>query len=498
MNKLTVVILGLVCFAIYFSALSNGFVFDDKALIVSNPLLKSPRQLSQIFKAGLYDFWAGPALYDRMYRPLQVLSYWMDYRIWGLRPFGFRLTNILLHLFNSILLYYLLSLIFKENKLPGFVSILFFIHPLNSSLAVYISSRGDLLSSFFMFLSMIIFLKYIRRDKERKIGLYALSLFTASAALLCRENAVILFLFIALIMLTEKVKTRDYRFVIPFILLNLAYFSLRFYIFGYSGLFMHPEILSFPLRVVNFFNIVFRYLWLLFLPLGLHLFRGTQFILKPAAANAMIIWAAVLLSAAIVIRSRKNKPVCFGIFWFLTGLLPVLFFLDGYPMFHQAMMAESWVYLSSTGFFILFFSLLSKFKNIGPVILCVFVIFYGLLSIANNAYWNNDLLVHKRIVEYNLEPNPVRKDLIDDYLAAGLYEDALREVKNFSSYCPAIALSDVVWGNYYFATGQITKAAESYALALRKSPGKNFFLYQRLNLCYKMMGKEKTLVNNAK
>lgn len=487
-----------ICFCLYFNAFSNGFVFDDKALVVSNPLLKSPKPFSQIFRTGLYDFWAGPTAYDRMYRPLQVLTYWIDYQIWGLKPFGFRLTNILLHSFNAVLLYYLLSLIFKGNGLPGFVSILFFVHPLNSSVAVYISSRGDLLSSFFMLLSMVFFLKYIRKDEPRKIGSYALSLFAASAALLCRENAVILFSFIALIMVTEKVKPRDYRLVIPFVLVDIAYFSLRFCIFGSSGLFMHPEILSLPLRVVNFFNIVFRYLLLLFLPLGLHLFRGTPFILSPTAANAMVIWLGILLFAVIITKSRNNKAICFGVFWFLLGLVPVLFLLDGYPMFHQAMMAESWVYLPSAGFLILFTSLLGRFKNIRLIVLYVFVIFYGLLTVANNAYWNNDLLVHKRIVEYNPEPNPVRKDLIDDYLASGLYEDALREVKKFSSYCPATALSDMVWGNYYFATGQIAKAAESYTLVLSKSPGKNFFLYQRLNLCYKIMGKQKPLVKNAK
>jgi hypothetical protein len=296
---------------------------------------------------------------------------------------------------------------------------------------------------------------------------------------------VILFLFIALIMVTEKPKLRDYRLLVPFILLNLAYFSLRFCIFGYSGLFIHPEIFSFPLRLVNFLNIVFRYLSLLFLPLGLHLFRGTPFIVHPAAANAMAIWLGILLSAVMVIRSRKNKAVCFGVFWFLAGLVPVLFLLDGYPMFHQAMMAESWVYLSSAGFFILFFLLLDKFKNIGSIILYVFIIFYGLLSIANNTYWNNDLLVHKRIVEYNPEPNPVRKDLIDDYLAAGLHEDALREVKKFSQYCPATSFSDIVWGNYYFSVGRIDEALKSYTSALSKTGRKNFFLYYRLSLCYK-------------
>ena len=117
--KIFIFVLCLIGALVYAGSLGNNFVFDDKALVEHNPFIKSVKLLPGIFKMGIYDHCAGAGLFDRMYRPLQVISYWFDYRIWGLRPFGFRLTNILLHLANSVLLFYLyyrISLCYKVMK----------------------------------------------------------------------------------------------------------------------------------------------------------------------------------------------------------------------------------------------------------------------------------------------------------------------------------------------------------------------------------------------
>ncbi|MDD5116685.1 MAG: hypothetical protein PHW98_06465, partial [Candidatus Omnitrophica bacterium] len=147
MNKIFLITLSCICLLVYAPYLNNGFVFDDNALVVENPLVKSPYLLPDIFKTALYDHWLGAQPYDRMYRPLQLLSYRLDYDLWGLKPFGFHLSNILLHLFNSMLVFSLIWLLFKRRMLAASTSILFMAHPVQISSVAYVSARGDLLSA---------------------------------------------------------------------------------------------------------------------------------------------------------------------------------------------------------------------------------------------------------------------------------------------------------------------------------------------------------------
>ncbi|MCX5703796.1 MAG: tetratricopeptide repeat protein [Candidatus Omnitrophica bacterium] len=485
MNRLFLLILCLVCLASYFNSLNNNFVFDDKALIIYNPLVKSPRLLPLIFKKDIYDyFWVGKVnSFDIMYRPMQLLTYFVDYKIWGLRPVGFHFVNILLHLFNSILIYYLLLRLFDNKKVSSIASILFLVHPIHTSVVSYIAGRADLLACFFMLLSILLFLRFIKVGIKGYLGL---SLLFAAMALLSRESAMILFIFIALVLFSQKAKLKDYAPIVYFILLDLCYLVLRFLVFGKAGVLTHPILLSFPLRLVNLFNIIPRYISLLFMPSELHLLRVTPFIKSLSDTKTFFALVSILLYILLIIKLRKNKLFIFSMLWFLIGIVPVFSYLDGYPKLFGAMMAESWVYIPSIGFFVIFAYILSSIKKLGSVIVISFIAFYGLLTTVNNVYWKNDFLLHKRILQFNPGKNPIRRDLIDDYLYYGLYDDAKAEIEKFASLDPRSPDLDILWGNYYFFTNKLDLAIEKYNRALNRN--KHFFVLYRLSSCYKRLG----------
>lgn len=362
MNKPFILILCLVCLVVYYNCLNNDFVFDDKALIVYSPLVKSLKFLPLIFKKGIYDyFWVDKVhSFDIMYRPMQIVTYLIDYKIWGLNPVGFHIVNILLHLFNSILIYCLLLELFDNKKISCIASILFLVHPIHTSVVSYIAGRADLLGCLFMLLSALLFLKFIRL----KINTYlVLSLLAATLGLLSRENTLILFIFITLILFALKAKARNYFFLSYFILLDLLYLLLRFFVFGQAGVLTHPANLTLPLRMVNFFNIISRYIALLFVPTNLHLLRVTPNILSLWEIKAFFAFLIILLYIFIIIILRKNKLPIFCVLWFLGGLIPVFSHLDGYPKLFGAMMAESWIYIASIGFFTLLAYLFSSMKK---------------------------------------------------------------------------------------------------------------------------------------
>ena len=90
---------------------------------------------------------------------MQVLSYWLDHKVWGLRTFGFHLTNLILHLLNGILIYLILLKLFSDPKVAALASFLFIVHPLHVPVVSYISGRADLLSLLFILLSVFLFLE---------------------------------------------------------------------------------------------------------------------------------------------------------------------------------------------------------------------------------------------------------------------------------------------------------------------------------------------------
>jgi tetratricopeptide (TPR) repeat protein len=483
MNKLFLLGLCILCFIVYLNSLNNNFVLDDKFLIINNPLIKSLKLFPLIFQKDIFEYGGVVCPSNKMYRPLQLLTYSIDYRIWRLQPLGYHLVNLLLHLINAILVYYLLLYISGNNKFSKIIGILFLIHPIQVSVVSYISGRADLLASLFMLLSIILFLKFI----QSKLKIYYLaSLTCALLALFSRENALLLFLFIGLIAILYTEKGKKYwLYASSFILLNLFYILWRVFLFGHYAIIIHPVYISLLSRMVNFFNIIIEYIFILIFPLDLHMFRTTPFIQSYLDIRLYSVIIFILLFAILIIRIRNNKLLLFGALWFLIGIIPTFILMDGYHGLNEAMMSESWLYLSSIGFFVLFIStILSIFKKLRRVLIVCFIVFYSCLTIINNAYWENDFILHKNILDNSSESNYLRINLIVFYIDSHLYEKAASEINKFSIYYPDNPYLYHIWGYYYFNMGQIDKAIDYFHKAIYKE--KRFsHAYFYLSLCYR-------------
>src|SRR5438876_10743804 len=104
---------------VYWPALTGGFVFDDDTLLTGNPMGHAAN--------GLYRMWFTTEPLD--YWPLTTSSFWIEWRLWGLNPTGYHLTNLLLHVGSGGLVWAIL----RRLSIPGalLASILFVIHPVN-------------------------------------------------------------------------------------------------------------------------------------------------------------------------------------------------------------------------------------------------------------------------------------------------------------------------------------------------------------------------------
>src|SRR5215471_6415667 len=164
--------LAAVVIACYANSLGNGFVFDDLFLI---PGYSRSWNFSQ-WLATLFE----------SYRPVRNASYAIDFLIWGRRPFGFHLTNVLIHAVNSIMVFFLVRRIAQKERIAMVAALIFAVHPIQTDAVSYISGRRDILFTLFYISAFHSYLKYREQGSKRFfvlfLGFWALSLMSKEMA----------------------------------------------------------------------------------------------------------------------------------------------------------------------------------------------------------------------------------------------------------------------------------------------------------------------------
>ena len=133
---------------VYIPSLRAGFIMDDNAMLTENPLIAAAD--------GICRFWytAQPV---NFFGPVTASTLWIEWRLWGLHPFGYHATNLALHCAEVLLLWGIL----RRLRLPGawLAALLFAVHPLNVETVAWVAQRKNLVAMLFFLLSILCFLK---------------------------------------------------------------------------------------------------------------------------------------------------------------------------------------------------------------------------------------------------------------------------------------------------------------------------------------------------
>ena len=144
---------GLVVWA-FLPAVGNGFInLDDGVYVYDNARVKNGLTWENIR-------WALTTLYFGIWHPLTWISHMLDCQWFGLRPGGHHLTNVLLHAANTALLFVVLRRMTGALWRPALVAALFALHPLHVESVAWVAERKDVLSTFFVMLTLWAYARY--------------------------------------------------------------------------------------------------------------------------------------------------------------------------------------------------------------------------------------------------------------------------------------------------------------------------------------------------
>lgn len=515
-------ILFLAVFGFYFTATQNGFVWDDISLIVENYNIRSVERLLSVFHSDLHLVGGNHA---NFYRPVQALSFAVDYFFFGISAFWFHLSSVILHCFNVLLVYILISKL-SGKALKAFVVALFFgVFPPNTEAVSYISGRADLLVMFFMLSSCILYIKFLEKQNFKY---YFISIFSFAIALGSKEYAIIFPFVMASYSccFRKEGERRKCYFLLPYLLLDIGYLFLRKTVLDFSIEYQSVQI-DVITRILNAFKIFYMYLKIAVYPIGLHMehaFSPAMGIFEIEVVLG-IIFFALMIFAAIKIHAF-NKTAFFGISWFLITLLPVLNIF----IVLNAFISEHWLYFPIVGLIIALVSTVDYYlaktnhqmlkAGVSVFVVLVFVI-YGSLTVSANGVWKDNITLYNNILEkgsptfriYNnlgieyskkdnfkkamecyskaLKLNPESPDIYNNlgiiYKKQAKFDRALKCYEKVLKLSPEYPSVYNNLGNIYRTKGMYEKAVKMYVEALVRMPH-NSLLYCNLGSLYVDMG----------
>ena len=336
---------------LYFNALPNPFVYDDYRTVVENLAVHHLADLGSLIRANLF-------------RPVLALSYAIDAERWGLEPFGFHVTNVVLHTFNVALLFLFTWRAVEDSRegvadsrghataIAGLAAVLFAVHPMMTQAVGYVSGRSEVLCGTWFLLGLLAMRQGLASGRARWIVIACVAL---ALGLATKEVAAMLPL-VALVydrvLLQGPPEARRRRLVmihVPLLTLVVLAAAIRAatYLFLEARPTFVPRWTPWQYFLTQF-HVVWRYVFLLVAPLWQSIFHSVRLVTSPFDLMTVTSAIGLLLSTVLAVRVRRHLPLLtFGMAWFLLLLVPSSSVI---PL--QELMSEHRVYLASAGFFI--------------------------------------------------------------------------------------------------------------------------------------------------
>jgi len=332
------VVLVAATFLVFSNVLRHGFInLDDDVYILNNRQVQSGLNLASVR-------WALKAVYAGTWQPLVWISYMVDNQFFGLKPFGYHFTNVLLHIAATLLLFFAFVKMTYSLWRSFFVAAVFGLHPLRIESVAWIAERKDVLSAFFWVLTMLAYAWYVESPSTRRyfavLAALALGL-VAKPMLVTLPFALLLLDYWPLrrfgaapakalgnngVGATRPVNASIKPVIIekiPMFVLILASAGVAYYSQKVGGAVSSLERIPFGVRIADAFAFYTAYIWKMLWPVKLA-------VIYPHPGASVPHWqvlssAVVLITITCLILWRRDiRYLPVGWLWFLGTLVPVI------------------------------------------------------------------------------------------------------------------------------------------------------------------------------
>jgi len=387
-------------------SLDNGFVeWDDAKTLLDN---------TQYRGLGWTQIkWAFTSFENGHYMPLVWLSWGVDYLIWGADPFGFHLSNLILHVLNAWLVYALavdlLGRTWSRRARPAssrfglrfwalLAALLFAVHPLRVESVVWATERKDLLSSLFYLLAVVL---YLRADGTRWVLPGLVYVLAALSKVMVVSLPVVLLILDVYPLRRLGGKPgwfsgqawRVYRQKIPFVLAAAAVTVVAPLAQEYVGSMPSWESHGlWPRLTVCAYGLVF-YLVKTLVPWNLAPLYELHYPIEPAETQFLLCTVGVLVAAvAVFLLRRRLSGLATASCCYLVMLMPVLGLVQNGPQ----IVADRYSYLACVGWVLLICAALGRLSGRGVVLQGAILVVSGMalatliaLSITQSRHWRD-------------------------------------------------------------------------------------------------------------
>lgn len=326
--------------------------YDDNEYVYENPNVTQGLTVRSIV-------WALVGRHVAHWHPVASLSHLLDVSLFGLKPGGHHVVNLLLHVANTVVLFLALARMTHQPWRSAAVALLFALHPLHVEPVAWVSSRKDVLSTLFLMLTLLAYARYVERPAARQYVLVLLFVtlgLMAKVMLITLPFALLLLDYWPLARLANEATPPKYAVVwrrvrekLPLSVPVAVALGIAFHSAIQHGIAGSGNYFPFHVRLANSLVAYGQYILRTFWPVGLAAFY-------PHPGSAVPLWkvigsAALLACVSVAVwRMRRRRPyLAVGWLWFLGTLVPVIGLVQSV---HFAT-ADKYTYVPLVGLFIM-------------------------------------------------------------------------------------------------------------------------------------------------
>jgi hypothetical protein len=496
----------LVTFIAYEPILHSSFVlFDDPTYVTENPNVTGGITQQSVI-------WAFTKSYASNWHPLTWLSHMLDCEIYGLKPLGHHVTNLLLHIVNSLLLFWLFQKMTGAIWKSAFVAAAFALHPIHVESVAWISERKDVLSALFWMLTILAYIYYVRKPN---FGRYILVLAAFVMGLMSKPMVVTLPFVLVLLDFwpLNRIHNKNTEFRInneeskesppnsQFSILNSFYEKIPMFalsvvssVITFVAQQREKSVISLMvwplyLRIINAIGCYFNYVVNIIYPKNLsnlYLFPGKMSI----DSATLAIMGVVLL---LYLYGRGRPWLIVGLLWYLGTLIPVI----GLIQVGNQLMADRYMYLPSIGLFIIIawgaeeiFTKKHLPKTVPAACATAAIIAMTLLTRIQTGYWQDSekLFTHALSATKN---NYIMHDAYGLYLCKqGRCDEGIQHFQDAIRINPNYAPARMNLCQAFMLLNRIDEAINCYIKSIEATTGwsERYKLYAGLGLAYEQKG----------